>query len=109
MDSDKEARIRERAYEIWVREGRPHGKDAEHWQKAEAEIAAQGGAVADRAAAGSKPRTETPGTATVAPGSGGAPPLRSRRAAAKPARANPPGTSESGGTAGRRGGKTPEP
>src|SRR5260221_12850097 len=109
MDSDKEARIRERAYKIWVRGGRPHGKDAEHWQKAEAEIAAESGAVADRAAAGSKPRTEAPSTATVAPGASAAPPLRSHRAAAKPARANPPGTSESGGTPRRPVGKRTGP
>jgi hypothetical protein len=110
MDSDKEARIRERAYEIWVREGQPHGRDAEHWQKAEAEIVAESGAVADHAAAGSKPGTEAPSTApaTPVPGAGAVPPLRSRRAAAKPARANPSGTSESGGAAGRRGRKTPE-
>jgi len=108
MDSDKEARIRERAYEIWVREGRPHGMSAEHWQKAEAEIAAESGAVADRAAAGSKPRTEAPSAAPVAPGAGAAPPVRSRRGAARPGPANPPGTSESGGAAGRRGRKTPE-
>jgi DUF2934 family protein len=110
MDSDKEARIRERAYEIWVRDGRPHGRDAEHWQKAEAEIAAESGAAGDRAAAGSKPRTEAPSAAPVAPGpsAGTAPPLRSRRAAAKPARSSAPGTSESGAT-GRRGRKTPDP
>jgi hypothetical protein len=29
-----EERIRERAYRLWVEEGRPHGKDAEHWQRA---------------------------------------------------------------------------
>ena len=107
MDSDKEGRIRERAYEIWVREGRPHGRDAEHWQKAEAEIAAESGAVADRAAAGSKPQSEAPSAAPVAPGAGAAgsaPPLRSRRAAPKPARSDAPGTSERGG-AGRRGKK----
>ncbi len=34
-------RIRERAYEIWEREGRPAGKSLEHWLKAEAEIAAE--------------------------------------------------------------------
>src|SRR5258708_9204885 len=105
MDSDKEARIRERACKIWVRGGRPHGKDAEHWQKAEAES----GAVADRAAAGSKPRTEAPSTATVAPGASAAPPLRSRRAAANPPRANPPGTRETGGTPRRAGGKQTPP
>jgi DUF2934 family protein len=109
MDSDKEARIRERAYEIWAREGYPHGKDAEHWQMAEAEITAESAGVADRAAAGSKPQTEAPIRATAPPVAGAAPPLRSRRAEPKPAGANRAGTSESGGTAGRRGRKTPEP
>lgn len=103
MEPDKEARIRERAYEIWVSEGRPHGRDAEHWQRAEAEITAESGSVADRAAAGSKPRTEAPSPPPVTPGapsSSTAPPLRSRRAA-KPASG---GTESSGG--GRRGRKT---
>ena len=30
--------IRQRAYEIWEREGRPVGKSAEHWLRAEAEL-----------------------------------------------------------------------
>lgn len=29
-----EERIRERAYRLWIEEGQPQGKDAEHWQKA---------------------------------------------------------------------------
>jgi hypothetical protein len=36
-----EQRIRDRAYEIWERAGRPEGKAVEHWQQAEAEIAAE--------------------------------------------------------------------
>lgn len=36
-----EARIRERAYEIWERAGRPAGEAAEHWLRAEGEIAAE--------------------------------------------------------------------
>jgi len=36
-----EERIRERAYEIWERAGRPAGKAVEHWLQAEAEIAAE--------------------------------------------------------------------
>lgn len=102
MEPDKEARIRERAYEIWVREGRPHGRDAEHWQKAEAEIAAESGP-ADHAAAGSKPGTEAATAPTAppsVPSSNATAPLRSRRAA-KPAS----GASGSGG-GGRRGRKT---
>src|SRR4051794_9325729 len=29
-----EERIRERPYRIWIEEGQPQGKDAEHWEKA---------------------------------------------------------------------------
>ena len=34
--------IRERAYLIWEREGRPHGRDFEHWVRAEVELIAEG-------------------------------------------------------------------
>lgn len=105
MDSDKEARIRERAYEIWVREGRPHGRDAEHWQAAAAEIAAESNAMTDASAAGSKPRSEAASPAAVVPPSD-TPPLRSRRAASKPAGAGATEPSTGGG-ASRRGRKTP--
>lgn len=30
--------IRKRAYEIWEGEGRPHGRDTEHWSQAETEF-----------------------------------------------------------------------
>ncbi|MDK4198797.1 DUF2934 domain-containing protein [Pseudomonas sp. HR1] len=33
-----EERIRQRAYEIWEREGRPHGQDFEHWFQANREL-----------------------------------------------------------------------
>ncbi|CAK0771844.1 hypothetical protein WCLP8_470001 [uncultured Gammaproteobacteria bacterium] len=32
--------VRNRAYQVWDREGRPEGKAEEHWQQAEQEIAA---------------------------------------------------------------------
>ncbi|WP_142848886.1 DUF2934 domain-containing protein [Telmatospirillum sp. J64-1] len=32
--------IRDRAYQIWEAEGRPEGRDIEHWARAEAEIRA---------------------------------------------------------------------
>ncbi len=79
MDPDREARIRQRAYEIWQSEGRPEGRDVEHWQRAEAEIMAEAGAAgegSDRAPAG-KPQSEPPAAE--------APPLR-RRASGKPQR-----------------------
>jgi hypothetical protein len=37
-----EADIRQRAHEIWEREGRPEFRDQDHWHKAEAELAAAG-------------------------------------------------------------------
>jgi Protein of unknown function (DUF2934) len=36
-----EERIRERAHAIWDKEGRPEGKELEHWLRAEAEIVAE--------------------------------------------------------------------
>jgi hypothetical protein len=52
MDTGREKRIERRAYEIWEREGRPHGQHGEHWRRAEAEIAREEGddGVAMRAA-----------------------------------------------------------
>lgn len=32
--------VRERAYQLWVQEGRPHGRDVAHWLQAEKETAA---------------------------------------------------------------------
>ncbi|WP_338012496.1 DUF2934 domain-containing protein [Rhizobium sp. Root708] len=40
--SEHEEKIRQRAYEIWEREGRPQGEDMKHWLKAFEEIAAEG-------------------------------------------------------------------
>ena len=34
----EEHRIRERAYGIWIEEGRPHGRDLAHWQRARQEL-----------------------------------------------------------------------
>ena len=33
-----EGRIRERAYAIWIEEGRPHGRDLAHWRRAHEEL-----------------------------------------------------------------------
>ncbi len=35
---DREQAVRERAYAIWEEEGRPHGRDLDHWHRAAAEI-----------------------------------------------------------------------
>jgi len=36
---DMAERIRQRAYEIWEREGRPEGREQAHWEQAEREVA----------------------------------------------------------------------
>lgn len=40
MLPEDDEKIRRRAYEIWEREGRPEGRESEHWQMAAAELAA---------------------------------------------------------------------
>lgn len=40
-DIDLKQRIRERAYQIWLEEGKPSGRDLAHWELAKAEIAAK--------------------------------------------------------------------
>lgn len=34
---DREQRVRNRAYDIWEQEGRPSGREREHWEQAERE------------------------------------------------------------------------
>lgn len=41
MGGISEGAIRERAYHIWLREGCPHGRDHEHWVKAQVELEAE--------------------------------------------------------------------
>ncbi len=38
MITDREEIKRLVAYKFWQDDGRPHGKDVEHWQRAEAEL-----------------------------------------------------------------------
>lgn len=51
----KVERVKTKAHEIWEREGRPHGRDHEHWRQAEAEVEAEGGGEKPGSAAGSGP------------------------------------------------------
>jgi Protein of unknown function (DUF2934) len=39
VNGNRSERIRERAHQIWEREGRPEGRELEHWRQAEQEIA----------------------------------------------------------------------
>ncbi len=41
MADDRQERIRQRAHEIWEREGRPHGAHERHWHQATGEIEAE--------------------------------------------------------------------
>ncbi|MFO1148265.1 MAG: DUF2934 domain-containing protein [Alsobacter sp.] len=41
MSHELEARIREKAYELWESEGRPAGRDQDFWLRAEREIIEQ--------------------------------------------------------------------
>ena len=41
---DDKQQIRERAYELWEREGRPHGRHMDHWTQAEREVEDRSGA-----------------------------------------------------------------
>jgi hypothetical protein len=72
MQNERTERIRERAHEIWEREGQPEGRDVEHWQMAVAEIEAEESqaGVGVPAAPAAKPRRAK-----------GAPPLQEERAA----------------------------
>lgn len=39
--SNDDPKVARKAYEIWEAEGRPHGKDQDHWHRASAEVAAE--------------------------------------------------------------------
>jgi len=72
MQSDRHERITERAYQIWVAEGRVHGRHDEHWRRAEHEIAEEelrvAAALANRAARATKTtRQRAPATPAGAP------------------------------------------
>jgi hypothetical protein len=65
--------IRERAYHIWEREGRPQGRDFEHWVRAQVELMAESSnnsgrkaaaaGVRPAAAKATRPRADTKGAA----------------------------------------------
>jgi hypothetical protein len=41
MTIDNETKVRERAYYIWEREGRPQGRELQHWQTALRELSSE--------------------------------------------------------------------
>ena len=105
--ADRQRRVEQRAYEIWEREGRPHGKHDEHWHRAAEEVeresggrsGARSGASRGGAEAASKPRAKTDASAkksggatsrTAKPaasaraGTGSTPPRRSTKSTGTP-------------------------
>jgi len=38
MADERERRIRERAYQLWEQDGRPHGRHDNHWHQASQEV-----------------------------------------------------------------------
>ena len=62
MQGDREERIRRRAYALWEQQGRPDGKDVEHWLRAEAEISggSQAGVTDDGKVVPHPPRNAVP-------------------------------------------------
>ena len=59
MNQPRDNEIERRAYEIWERNGRPEGREEEHWRQAEQELAGgagrRGAAVAGALCAGRGP------------------------------------------------------
>jgi topoisomerase IA-like protein len=91
MQSDRHERISERAYLIWVAEGRIHGRHDDHWQRAEREIAEEerrvAAALAERAARGARTKKASrPRQATAAKKPGRSAAAKSGTTAAAPAR-----------------------
>ena len=72
-----EQHIRQRAYEIWEQEGRPDGREDEHWAQALREIEAEGIAPAPTAEA-----PEDSSSTVTAPDGGGTTPGRAVAVAA---------------------------
>jgi hypothetical protein len=88
MQSDRHERISERAYQIWVAEGRAHGHHEEHWHRAEREIAEEelrlAAAMADPAARTMRNRARPAGAKAAGAKPAAAAPAPRRGVAARP-------------------------
>lgn len=82
MGEIPEEAIRMRAYQIWEREGRPHGRDHEHWVRARIELDAEIVPAAPPVAATTPARARSNG--------GKAPAAKPARPAARAGRAKRP-------------------
>ena len=78
MNTAIEERIRTRAYELWEAEGRPDGREIDHWLQAVHDVAA--GRPADGRTAA--PRSRVPGKAAASAVTAPAPKAKSSKTAA---------------------------
>ena len=78
---DLQERIRQRARAIWEREGRPDGREHDHWRTAEEEIAAEDAAAAKPAASRNGPRPGRPRPSPRRPSARRSPPRPPKRRA----------------------------
>lgn len=78
MEAERHEQIRQRAHAIWEQEGRPHGREQEHWERAERELGLD---AAPLAAASLKKKAPSP-RAAKAPGMKAAAPKKARTAKA---------------------------
>ncbi|MGA1855359.1 DUF2934 domain-containing protein [Azospirillum sp. 11R-A] len=98
---DIQERIRRRAHELWESEGRPHGRDSDHWTQAEAEVRGAGALEPTGKVAGSRKKppiskatSKTAGKSTRAAAESlsevaSTPAESAKSEAAKPAKAKP--------------------
>ncbi len=87
----REQTVRDVAYAIWEAEGKPRGRDAAHWQEAEARVAAslKGGAKgSDSSVAPSKRKSVGAAEKSTANGSAKAAPAKASAAKAAGAKAD---------------------
>ena len=55
-----EARVRERAYQLWEQEGRPEGQEHAHWHEAERQVMLEAGLGEPQGARPEPPKGERP-------------------------------------------------
>lgn len=61
MNNDQEQWLQQRAYAIWEVEGRPDGRDREHWEQATRELSAALAAEQNESGASAEPIAEAKG------------------------------------------------
>lgn len=87
MGNPTQGEVAKRAYQIWEKEGRPHGRDREHWKQAERELAATSGSAGvpalKPAPTAVAPASLAPPFPSLSPGAPRRPPRRPSRSGKK--------------------------